>query len=186
MNAAPPEIGRHHRARDRRSEECDPMNPRPRLVSSISFWVLLVLSLASLGYGLWIVLDKINVMTSTLQDQSATGVEVYAGQSWIVFGAAFIGAGAIGVIVTLALVTVSSLLPRPAVAVVETIDWTTEDADVETTASTPPPAAATSTAPEAGHAGDPTVAGEPLVEDEPVVVTETTAAPSAEEPPAAR
>ncbi|MEN2741107.1 hypothetical protein ABCS02_25265 [Microbacterium sp. X-17] len=118
------------------------MNTRPRLVRSVSFWALLVVSLASLGYGLWIVLDKIGVMTSTLQDQSATGVEVYAGQSWIVFGAAFVGAGVIGLIVTLALLALRSLLPAPEVAVVETIDWTTEDADVETSATDPAPTAA--------------------------------------------
>lgn len=87
------------------------MTDRPRLFRSIPFWVLLVGSLASIGYGGWLVLDKISTMTATLADGSATGVEVYAGQSWIVVGGAFIGAGLIGLVAVLALAALRSFAP---------------------------------------------------------------------------
>ena len=98
------------------------MNTRPSLVRSIPFWILLVGSLASVGFGLWLMADKLGVMISTLTDQSATGVEVYAGQSWVVVAAAFIGAGLVGLVAVLALAAARSLMSRP-VEVVETISW---------------------------------------------------------------
>lgn len=101
------------------------MNTAPRLSRSFPFWLLLVGSLASVGYGVWLTLDKLATMTSTLKDGSATGVEVYAGQSWTVFAAAFVGAGLVGLVVVLGLVIASSFVARP-VAVVEAIDWTEE------------------------------------------------------------
>ncbi|MDQ1128417.1 hypothetical protein [Microbacterium sp. SORGH_AS_0888] len=103
------------------------MNTAPRLSRSFPFWLLLVGSLASLGYGVWLTIDKLTTMTSTLKDGSATGVEVYAGQSWAVFAAAFVGAGLVGLVVVLGLVVAASFVARP-VAVVEAIDWTQEPA----------------------------------------------------------
>ncbi|MFT4212814.1 MAG: hypothetical protein QM626_13200 [Microbacterium sp.] len=106
------------------------MNTTPRLTRSFPFWLLLVASLASLGYGAWLTIDKLTVMTNTLNDGTATGVEVYVGQSWAVFAAAFIGAGLFGLFLTLALVIVKSFVARP-VEVVEAIDWTDEEYAVD-------------------------------------------------------
>lgn len=86
------------------------MNTRPRLVKSFPYWLLLVASLAAVGYGTWLIFDKIGTMTSTLTAGTATGVEVYAGQSWIMFGAAFVAAGLVGLVVTLALAVVAALV----------------------------------------------------------------------------
>lgn len=77
---------------------------------SIPFWILLAASIALVVAGLLTVLDHLGTMTATLKDGSATGLEVYGGQSWIVLGSALLGAGALGVLLTLALAVVSSLL----------------------------------------------------------------------------
>jgi len=166
------------------------MNTRPRLVSSIPFWALLVVSLASLAYGLWIVLDKIGVMTATLVDQSATGVEVYAGQAWIVFGSAFVAAGVIGLVVTLAILTLQTLAPRPPVEVVETIAWTNEGPDVETPVRAAAPATASApaapvAAPEAPVAEPSAPVAEPSAPAaEPVAETPAATAETPENPAA--
>jgi hypothetical protein len=91
---------------------------RPRLVRNIPFWVLLVGSLASFGYGGFLILDKISTMAATLANGSATGVDVYVGQSWIVVGAAFIGAGLLGLVTVLALAVIRSLVAAPAASTV--------------------------------------------------------------------
>ena len=57
------------------------MPTRPRLISSIPFWGLLVVSLATIAGGWYITTDKLGTMTTTLTDGSATGVDVYVGQS---------------------------------------------------------------------------------------------------------
>jgi len=162
------------------------MNTRPRLVSSIPFWALLVVSLASLAYGLWIVLDKIGVMTATLVDQSATGVEVYAGQAWIVFGSAFVAAGVIGLVVTLAILTLQTLAPRPPVEVVETIAWTNEGPDVETPVRAAAPATASApAAPVAAPAAPPAPAAPVAEPSTPVAEPSAPAAEPVAETPAA-
>ena len=147
------------------------MQTRPRLVTSIPFWALLVLSLAAVSGGLVIVLRQIDAMQAVLNDPNATVVTVYVAQSWATVGAALLGAGALGVIATLAVAAVVSTRPRPDVSV-ETIDWTDdevsapfaaaptvaaaattapavplalEDADVETPSDAPAPAEAAST-----------------------------------------
>ncbi|WP_200933781.1 hypothetical protein [Microbacterium sp. Leaf161] len=96
------------------------------LTRSIGFWLLLVLSLASAGVGGWLIAGQIGTMTSTLLDGTATGIEVYVGQSLVVVGAALLGAGVIGILVAVALSAVQALLPSPAPAVVEPIDWNSE------------------------------------------------------------
>ncbi|MGJ0388430.1 hypothetical protein [Microbacterium sp. CGR1] len=116
------------------------------LTRSIGFWLLLVLSLASAGVGGWLIAGQIGTMTSTLLDGTATGIEVYVGQSLVVVGAALLGAGVIGFLVAIALTAVQALIPTTAPVVVEPIDWTSEaDADdaIETTTD-PNTAAATS------------------------------------------
>lgn len=136
------------------------MQTRPRLVTSIPFWVLVVGSLAAVIGGLVIVLRGIDAMQAVLNDPNATVVTVYVAQSWVTVGAAVIGAGALGIVAALAVAAVVSTRPRPDVAI-EAIDWTSdeesapeavlapapasaaplvlEDADVETTSNTPAP-----------------------------------------------
>ena len=102
------------------------MTARPRLTRSIPFWILLVGSLASIALGAWLVVDKIATMSATLLDGTATGVEVYGGQSWVTLGAALIGAGLVGLVSTLFLAVLRSFVPVTAVASDETIDWDSE------------------------------------------------------------
>ena len=109
------------------------------LTRSIGFWLLLVVSLVATAVGGWLVAGQIGTMTTTLVDGTATGVEVYVGQSLVVVGAGVLAAGIVGILLTLVLVAARSLVPTPAPAVVEAIDWTTE-AD-ETTAPGVPAAA---------------------------------------------
>lgn len=104
------------------------------LTRSIGFWLLVVLSLASAAVGGWIISGQVATMTTTLLDGTATGIEVYVGQSLVVFGAALVGAGVLGVLLALALIAVQSLIPRPQPVTVEAIDWTARD-DAQTTLS---------------------------------------------------
>ncbi len=141
------------------------MKTRPRLLTSIPFWVLVAASLAAIIGGLAIVLNGINAMEQVLNDPNATVVQVYVGQSWVVVGAAVLGAGAVGIVAVLSLAAATALAHRPDVAV-ESIDWhsddetapehvavpsapsaplAVEDADIETPSNTPaPPQAAAS------------------------------------------
>lgn len=102
------------------------MTARPRLTRSIPFWILLVGSLASIALGAWLIVDKIATMSATLLDGTATGVEVYGGQSWVTVGAALVGAGLVGLVSTLFLAVLRSFVPVAAVASAETIDWDSE------------------------------------------------------------
>ncbi|WP_426182709.1 hypothetical protein [Microbacterium sp. TWP3-1-2b2] len=106
------------------------------LTRSISYWLLLVLSLASAAVGGWIISDNTAVMTARLLDGTATGVEVYVGQPWIVVGAVLLGAGVIGVLLTLALAAAKSLIPVAAPAVAEPIDWSKDTEDAAETQTT--------------------------------------------------
>ena len=99
------------------------------LTRSIGFWLLLILSLASAGVGGWIIAGQLGTMTSTLLDGTATGIEVYVGQSLVVVGAALLGAGVIGILIAIALSAVQALVPAPTPVVVEPIDWTAESSD---------------------------------------------------------
>jgi len=102
---------------------------------SIPFWILLAASIALVVAGLLTVLDHLGTMTATLKDGSATGLEVYGGQSWIVLGAALLGAGALGVLLTLALAVVSTLLGAATAKPVEiaplAVDGLEQDVDPE-------------------------------------------------------
>lgn len=100
------------------------------LTRSIPYWLLLVLSVASAAVGGWIVSDNTATMTARLLDGTATGVEVYVGQPWIVLGAVLVGAGVIGILLTLALAAAKSLIRSAAPVVVEPIDWSADAQDV--------------------------------------------------------
>jgi len=122
------------------------------LTRSIGFWLLLILSLAATAVGGWLISGQLGTMTTTLTDGTATGVEVYVGQSLVVVGSVVLGAGIIGILIAVALTAVQALIPAQAPAVVEPIDWTAEndgppaDADatgVETVTTPPADAEAT-------------------------------------------
>lgn len=121
------------------------MKTRPRLVTSIPFWVLVVASLAAIAGGLAIVLNGIDAMEQVLNDPNATVVQVYVGQSWVVVGAAILGAGAIGIVAVLALAAAATLTRRPDVAI-ETIDWNSDDETVAESATPVAPFAPATTA----------------------------------------
>lgn len=95
----------------------------------VSFWILVGGSLATALVGAWIVADRLAVMTATLTDGSATGIDVYVGQSLVVVGAALLAAGILGLVVALALGTVRSLVSAPAPVVVEPIEWADDPSD---------------------------------------------------------
>ncbi|MGN7968359.1 dinucleotide-utilizing enzyme [Microbacterium sp. 22296] len=118
------------------------MHTRPRLLTSIPFWVLVAGSLAAIIGGLAIVLNGITAMEEVLNDPNATVVQVYVGQSWVVVGAAVLGAGAVGIVAVLALGAATALTRRPDVAV-ESIDLSRDDETVaEPAAAVYPPATA--------------------------------------------
>ena len=98
------------------------------LTRSIGFWLLIVLSLASAGVGGWLIAGQVGGMTSTLLDGTATGVDVYVGQSLVVVGSALLGSGVLGLLVALALLAARTLVPAPAPVVVEPVDETSEEA----------------------------------------------------------
>jgi hypothetical protein len=105
------------------------MPTRPRLVRSIPFWALVAASLATALSGAALLLDKLGVMTTTLTDGTATGVEVYVGQSVAVLGAILLGAGIIGILIALAVAAASTLRPHAPVEIVEPLDWSAEADD---------------------------------------------------------
>lgn len=107
------------------------MPTRPRLVRSIPFWALIVASLATAAAGAALLVDKLGVMTTTLTDGSATGVEVYVGQSLAGLGATLLGAGVVGVLISLAIAAMATLRPHAPVEVVEPIDWDLEGSESE-------------------------------------------------------
>ncbi|HEX5858348.1 MAG TPA: hypothetical protein VFY91_09600 [Microbacterium sp.] len=84
---------------------------RPSLVRSIPFWGLVVLSLAAVAFGAWLAVSQISAMNAALAAQTATGVEVYGGQSLAVVGAVVLGAGIVGLLLALALAALRSLVP---------------------------------------------------------------------------
>ncbi len=110
------------------------MTSRPRLVRSIPFWGLVVASLATAAAGAVILVDRLGVMTTTLTDGTATGVEVYVGQSLAGLGATLLGVGIVGILIALAVAAVATLRPHPPVEVVEPIDWAAESAPEDATA----------------------------------------------------
>ena len=95
------------------------MTTRPRLTRSIPFWLLIAGSLASIGGGAFVLVDRLGVMETALTAGTATGVEVYVGQIWAVLGAILIGVGATGLALAATLGALRSLAAAsPAAAVV--------------------------------------------------------------------
>ncbi|MCG7417885.1 MULTISPECIES: dinucleotide-utilizing enzyme [Microbacterium] len=144
------------------------MQTRPRLLTSVPFWALLVLSLAAVFGGLVIVLRQIDAMQAVLNDPNATVVTVYVAQSWAILGAALLSAGVIGILATLAVAAVVSTRHRPDVSV-ETIDWSSDDESA--------PEAAFATAPANPAAASAAPATPLVLEDADIETTSDTPAP---------
>ncbi|WP_127475321.1 dinucleotide-utilizing enzyme [Microbacterium sulfonylureivorans] len=107
------------------------MSSRPALVRSIPFWGLVAASLGTAGYGALVLTEKLGTMTTTLTDGTATGVEVYVGQSQAVFGAVLVGAGVVGILLALTVASLATLRPSAPVEVVEPLDWDSATDDIE-------------------------------------------------------
>ncbi len=102
------------------------------LIRSIPYWILIVLSLGSGGFGAWLITDQLTTMTATLLDGTATGVEVYVGQSWAVVGAALVGAGIIGLLLALGIAAAKTFVgSAPAVHATPAAEITPVDQEVE-------------------------------------------------------
>lgn len=87
------------------------MISRPRLTRSIPFWLLIAASLASLGAGAYLLLDRLGTMDARLTDGTATNSDVYVGQTWAVLGAVLVGAGVVGLALALTVGALRSLVP---------------------------------------------------------------------------
>lgn len=111
-----------------------------RLARSLPFWVLALLSLASVGFGLWLVLSKTSEMSASLADETATYEQVYVSPTWVGFGGVLVGAGIVGLLLVLTLAALRDALPTPAVAEDVVIDAVVpvEDQAVEVPAATAP------------------------------------------------
>lgn len=97
------------------------MSTRPRLVRSIPFWGLVVVSLATAAAGALLLVDKLGAMTTALEAGTATTVDVYVGQSVAVVGAVVLGAGVVGVLLALGVAAAATLRPHAPVEVVEPV-----------------------------------------------------------------
>lgn len=95
------------------------MTVHPRLVRSIPFWILIAGSVAAIGGGAYILVDKLGNMQTTILDNTATGVDVYVGQIWGVFGGILVGAGIVGLALALAVAALRSLVSTPPRGVTE-------------------------------------------------------------------
>lgn len=104
------------------------------LTRSAGFWLLIVVSLAAVGVGGWMIAGQVGTMTTTLMDGTATGVEVYVGQSLVVVGAVVLGAGLVGLLLSLGLVAARTLVATPVTAspVVEYEAPSIQDETIET------------------------------------------------------
>jgi hypothetical protein len=106
------------------------MSTRPRLIRSAPFWLLIAGSLASTAAGAYLLLDRLGGMDARLTDGTATSNDVYVGQIWAVL---------VGFALALTIGALRSLVPAPAVEVVEPPAWE-EDAAAEVDAPAESPA----------------------------------------------
>ena len=98
------------------------MSTRPRLVRSIPFWGLVAVSLGTIAGGAYVLNGTLGSMTTTLTDGTATGVDVYVGQSVALLGAVLVGAGAVGILLALGVAAAATLRPHAPVEPVALID----------------------------------------------------------------
>ncbi|MFT4234140.1 MAG: hypothetical protein QM607_03955 [Microbacterium sp.] len=85
---------------------------RNRLFRSPAYWILVVLSVGALVYGIVLSVPRIGSMEAGLLDQSATTADVYGGQAWVTLAAGLVAAGASGVFLALALAAATRLVPQ--------------------------------------------------------------------------
>ena len=137
------------------------MTTRPSLLRSIPFWLLIVGSLATVVYGAWILVTTTGSMTTGLTAQTATTADVYVGQIVAIFGGILVATGLLGLALALVLGVIRSLVPAPAVEIVEPIDWDIEDEVV---------------------AAEPVAEAEPVVETEAAPAEDVVAEPVADKP----
>lgn len=135
------------------------------LTRSTSYWLLLVLSLASAAIGGWLVWNNTSTMHTTILDGTATNVEVYVGQAWITSGAALLAAGIVGIFLSLVLTAAKALIPAAPV-VVEPIDWSTEPTDASDVSTVSATETETEAETDAVDAADTEIEAEPETERE--------------------
>jgi len=153
------------------------MTSRPSLVRSIPFWVLLAGSLVLTAIGAWLVVDRLGRIESAIVSQSAeAGIEVYVGQPAVLAGGVLLGAGLVGLLLSLTVAALSTLRPVPA-AEIEAIDWTEDEvaAPAPQYSASAAAAPAASAAPAAAPA--PATHADPVIAEDPDVETPSTATP---------
>ncbi|OYC95531.1 hypothetical protein [Microbacterium sp. Yaish 1] len=142
----------------------------PRIVRSIPFWILVAGSVAAIGGGTYVLVEKLSNMEATILDNTATGVDVYVGQIWGVFGGILLGAGVVGLALALATAALSSVLSAALRG---------GAAQQEHHTAVPAAAEPVVAAPVAAETGVSATASERAAA-EPAVSTETTAVPAAD------
>jgi len=158
------------------------MNPRPSLLASIPYWILVVASLVVTALGAWILTSKIGAMTTTLTDGSATAVDVYVGPTVALLGAVLIGVGVIGILIALAVAALSSLRPKGGVEVLEPVAFVDETDVFAPVAAEAAPAPVVTEAPVAEAPVAEAPVAEAPVAEAPVAEAPVAEAPVAEAP----
>lgn len=114
------------------------MSTHPRLVRSIPFWGLLAASLALVGVGAWLVAERVGRIEAGVLSQTQAGaIDVYASPSVVTAGAAILGAGLIGLLLTLAVAAAATLRPHPPVEVVEPAGTVADDVETDPESAEP-------------------------------------------------
>ncbi|MGZ8803822.1 MAG: dinucleotide-utilizing enzyme [Microbacterium sp.] len=103
------------------------MSVRPSLVRNIPFWILIVGSVTTAAFGLWLAIDKLGVMSVGLADGTATPVDVYVGQVWAIVGGILIATGIVGLALALVVAAIRAFVPVTDVEIVEAMDWSSDD-----------------------------------------------------------
>lgn len=106
------------------------MTVRPTLVRSIPFWILLVGSVATSAFGLWLAVNTLGTMSLALTAGTATPVDVYVGQVWAIVGGILIATGIVGLALALVLAVIRSFVPATDIEIIEAMDWSSEDEPV--------------------------------------------------------
>jgi hypothetical protein len=150
------------------------MHSRPSLVRNVPFWILLAVSLVLTGVGTWIVLERLGQMESAVATQSAdAAIQVYVGPSFVFPGAVILGAGLIGLLLTLAVAAAATLRPRTESDAPAFGDGIDEDETL------PAPGPFISTDPDAAPRSHATAHAEPVIAEDPDVETPSDATPPA-------